>query len=102
MRQLITRVDDELLERAKAHARREGLSMNAFVNLLLAQAVQVDDRRADLERRIEAAGLTVRVTPRMIAPPRDEVIAMTRGSGTSVSEALDWARSDDWDVDAVR
>ena len=94
MRQLITRVDDELLDRVKERARRDGVSMNTFVNRLLAKAVETDDRRRDLERRIEAAGLTVRVTPRSIALPRDEVIAMTRGSGTSVSEALDWARGE--------
>ena len=95
MRQLITRVDDGLLDRVKERAQREGVSMNTFVNRLLAKAVETDDRRRDLERRIEAAGLTVRVTPRSIALPRDEVIAMNRGSGTSVSEALEWARSED-------
>jgi len=78
------------------------VSVNTLVNRLLVKAVETDDRRSDLERRIEAAGLTVRVTPSKVPPPRDEVIAMTRGSGTSVSEALDWARSDDWEVDAIR
>jgi hypothetical protein len=94
VRQLITRVDDGLLDRVKERARREGVSMNTFVNLLLAKAVETDDRRRDLERRIEAAGLTVRVTPSKIPPPRDEVIAMTRGAGTAGSEALEWTRGE--------
>ena len=95
MRQLITRVDDRLHAAIKERARREGVSVNTLVNRLLAHAVEAEDRGRELDRRIAAAGLTVRVTPRSIAPPRDEVIAMMRGSGTSVSEALDWARSDD-------
>jgi hypothetical protein len=94
MRQLITRVDDELLDRVKARARVEGLSVNAWVNRLLAQAVVADDRRRELERRIAAAGLTVRVVPSKVPSPRDEVIARTRGAGTAVSEALDWTRSE--------
>jgi hypothetical protein len=94
MRQLITRVDDVLLERAKARARREGISMNTFVNRLLADAIGVDDRQRELERRIAAAGLTVRVTPSTVPPPRSEVIERTRGAGTSVSEALEWTRGE--------
>jgi antitoxin FitA len=95
MRQLIARVDDRLHAAVKERARREGVSVNTLVNRLLARAVEADDRGRELERKIAAAGLTVRVTPRSIAPPRDEVIAMTRGSGTSVSEALEWTRGED-------
>jgi hypothetical protein len=94
MRQMITRVDDGLLDLVKARARREGLSVNALVNRLLADAVVADERHRDLEQRIAAAGLTVRVTPSTVPPPRAEVIAMTRGAGTSVSEALEWTRGD--------
>ena len=92
MRQLITRVDDGLLARVKERARRDGVSVNAYVNRLLERAVETDDRRRDLERRIEAAGLSVRVSPSKVPPPRDEVIARTRGAGTAVSEALEWTR----------
>ena len=92
MRQLITRVDDELHDRVKERARSEGLSVNAYVNRLLAQAVLADDRRGELERRIAAAGLTVHVMPSKVPPPRADVIARTRGAGTAGSEALDWTR----------
>ena len=94
MRQLITRVDDALLERAQARARREGVSMNTFVNRLLADAVGADDRQRELEHRIAAAGLAVRVTPSRVPPPRSEVIESTRGAGTSVSEGLEWTRGE--------
>ena len=92
MKQLITRVDDRLLDGVKERARREGVSVNTFVNRLLARAVESDDQNRDIERRIAAAGLTVHVTPGMVPPSREEVIEMMRGAGTSVSDALDWAR----------
>ena len=66
--------------------------MNAFVNRLLAQAAEADERGRELDRRIAEAGLTVRVVPSMQPPSLDEVLALTRGVGSAASEALDWSR----------
>ncbi len=96
MRQLITRVDDRLLEDVKAKARAEGVSVNRFVNRLLAQATQSMGRRREIERRIAEAGLTVQVTPTQPPPTHEEVWAMTRGMGPLGDEALAWARSESW------
>jgi antitoxin FitA len=94
MKQLITRVPDEVLDACKRRAKAEGVSMNAFVNRLLAQAAEEDERSAALERRIAAAGLTVRVTPSMQPPGLDEALELTRGAGSALSEALEWSRGD--------
>ena len=94
MRQLITRVDDDLLDRVKERARREGVSMNTFVNRLLVEG-RGDRRSAPRPRATHrGSGLTVRVTPSKVPLPRDEVIAMTRGAGTAASEALEWTRGE--------
>jgi hypothetical protein len=92
VRQLITRVDDQLLDDVKARARAEGVSVNTFVNRLLARAVETMDRRRDLDRRIAEAGLAVAVTPSQAPLPLDEAIALTRGLGPQAGRALDWTR----------
>ena len=94
MKQLITRVPDDVLERCKQKAKAEGVSMNTFVNRLLAQAAEADERSAELDRRIAAAGLTVRVTPSMQPPGLDKALELTRGAGSALSEALEWSRGD--------
>jgi hypothetical protein len=94
MRQLITRVDDALLEKVKARARAEGLSVNAFVNRLLAEAADQDDRRRRIERRLDEMGLRVHVERPRNAPSQAEIDAIGRALGTSVSEALEWSRGD--------
>ena len=48
MRQLITRVPDDILDACKRKARAEGVSMNAFVNRLLARAAEADERGREL------------------------------------------------------
>ena len=92
MKQLITRVPDDVLDACKRKAKAEGVSMNTFVNRLLAQAAEADERSAELDRRIAAAGLTVHIVPSMEPPPLDEVLEMTRGIGTAASDALEWSR----------
>lgn len=96
MRQLITRVDDRLLDDVKAKARAEGVSVNTFVNRLLAEATRTMSRRREIARRIAEAGLTVYVTPSQPPPTHEEVQAMWRGVGPVAEESLAWARSEFW------
>ncbi len=96
MRQLITRLDDRLLDDVKTRARAEGVSVNTFVNRLLAEATRATSRRREIARRIEEAGLTVQVTPTQPPLTHDEVWRMTRGWGPVAAEALAWARSEHW------
>lgn len=96
MRQLITRVDDRLLDDVKARARAEGISVNTLVNRLLADATRATSRRREVARRIAEAGLTVHVTPSTAPLTHEEVWAMTKGLGPIAEEALAWARSEHW------
>ncbi|MDQ3987991.1 MAG: toxin-antitoxin system HicB family antitoxin [Actinomycetota bacterium] len=86
MKQLITRIDDDLHRRLKERAAEQGRSLNDLVSSVLAAAVQ--DDTASLRRRIDRSGLRV-VPPQ---PParrsREAVIERQRGSGRAVSEAL--------------
>jgi len=93
VRQLITRIDDLLHARLKERARAEGRSVNALVTELLEAGVGVDDRRRAFRERLRAEG-------RLVEPPRpenvltlDEVLALSKGSGTAVSEALEADRA---------
>jgi len=89
MKQLITRVPDDVLEACKRRARAEGVSMNAFVNRLLARAAEADERGRELDRRLAEAGIEV-VYPKLTrVPPTDEELAESlRGSGTAVLDEL--------------
>ena len=93
MRQLITRIDDELHARLKARAAAEGRSVNSLVTDLLEQGLCDNGGRDRLAEQIEAAGLRV-VLPLVKGPvlSRDEAIALTRGWGTAVTEALEEGR----------
>ena len=79
--------------RLKEQAQTEGRSVNALVIEVLKQATGGSvDRRAAIRRRARGAG--VLVVPSAIpdatdgTPSRNEVIAATRGAGTTVSDAL--------------
>ena len=86
MKQLITRIDDDLHRRLKERAAEQGRSLNDLVSSVLAAAVQ--DDTASLRRRIDRSGLRV-VPPQPPAPrSREAVIERQRGSGRAVSEAL--------------
>lgn len=92
MKQLITRVDEELHARLKARAAAEGRSLNALVTELLRAGLIEGDDRAQVRARIEATGLgAVPRRPRR-APSRDAAIRATRGAGTAASEALEAER----------
>jgi plasmid stability protein len=88
MRQLITRIDDQLHERLRARAAAEGRSVNSLVKELLELALLAGDERARVAARIEAAGLRVVPRPERPAPSRDIAIAATRGAGQVASAAL--------------
>ncbi len=93
MRQLITRIDEDLHTDLKARAAAEGRSMNALVGEILREAVATTDPRAALRARVRAAGLEVKFTPTGVPLPRDEAIELTRGLGTLASEALEADRA---------
>lgn len=93
----MARIDDDLHARLRRRAQREGRSMNSIVAEALEAAVPPEDPRDLLRARAAAAGLLY--TP---PPPDgpvlslDEVIALTRGLGTSASEALEADRDESW------
>lgn len=92
MRQLITRVDDDLHKRLRERAAAEGRSVNALVVDILAAEVATANRRERLRRRAKAAGWLV-VPPRPDRIPSwEEVEKATRGAGAAVSEALEAER----------
>lgn len=94
MRQLITRIDEELLERLKARAAEEGRSVNSLVTDLLENAVSQSSPRARVRARLRALGLDVVVPrPRGRVPSLEEAIESTRGAGRAASEALEEDRN---------
>lgn len=89
MKQLITRVPDDVLEACKRKAKAEGVSMNAFVNRLLAQAAEADERGRAFDRRLAEAGIqVVYPSPSRVPPTLEEVWEVTRGSGTAILDEL--------------
>lgn len=88
MRQVITRVEDDLHTRLKEQAAARGLSVNAFVVEVLTAAVGQLDRREVLRRRAEAAGRLVVPPPPSRVPSRKQALVAGRGAGHAVSEAL--------------
>lgn len=89
MRQLIARIDDELHARLKAKAKVERRSMNSIVREAIESCVGQQSERerilADLDRR----GWIVTPPPPDHVPTDEELAEATRGSGTSLSEALE-------------
>jgi plasmid stability protein len=88
MRQLITRIDDELHEHLKRTAADQGRSVNALVTGILRAAISPADARTRVRDRLERHGLRiVPHTPGRL-PSRDAAIASTRGAGRAASTAL--------------
>ncbi|MGJ7906854.1 FitA-like ribbon-helix-helix domain-containing protein [Actinopolyspora sp. H202] len=94
MRQLITRIDDELHGRLKAKAANENRSMNELVTEALSQVVDGPARHRTVRRRARASGLLAEVQPPDNVLSLDELEAATRGLGRSASEALEADRGD--------
>ena len=91
VRQLITRISDELHQKLKRKAAAEGRSMNALVTDALEDAVTETERERYF-RQLEEEGRRY-IPPQPENPPGlDAVIEATRGMGTAVSEALDEGR----------
>lgn len=94
VRQLITRIDDDLHRRLKERARDEGRSMNAVVTELLEQAVPDETPRDRLRRRLKAEGRLTEIPAPENPPSLEEVLEMLRGdAGKAVLEALEEDRA---------
>jgi hypothetical protein len=89
VKQLITRVPEDVLDACKRRAKAEGVSMNTFVNRLLAKAAAADAAGAELDRRLAEAGIKV-VYPVMdrVPPTDEELVDALRGSGTAILDEL--------------
>lgn len=93
MRQLITRLDDDLHRRLKERASRAGTSMNAYVTAVLREAVARDDAKARLRQRLRVDGRLVVPSVTGTPPDRDEAIALLRGAADAVLESIDSGRA---------
>jgi len=94
VKQLITRIDDELHARLKARAEAEGRSMNDLVTEALRGVVAKTESRAEWKERLIAEGKLIAFEPDGEAPGHDQLEERSRGWGTAVSEALDWTRGE--------
>jgi plasmid stability protein len=86
MRQLITRLDEQLLADLKKRAAAEGRSVNALVNDILAS--QVSHRSPKAELRLRGGEQIVRPPRPTRVPSRDALRRASRGWGAAVSQAL--------------
>lgn len=93
VKQVITRVDDNLHAELKARAAERGVSVNAFVTDVLVGVLGRPDRRAAVRRRARAAGRLV-VPDAGSTPSRAGALAAARGTGDAVSSALAAERAD--------
>jgi hypothetical protein len=93
MKQMITRLDDDLHARLKAQAAAEDRSMNDLVVEALASRLDVATTRRSVRERARAMGRLVVPETTDETPDRDEVIASTRGLGDAISTALAEERS---------
>jgi plasmid stability protein len=94
MKQLITRIDDELHFRLKARAEAEGRSMNDLVTEALRGVVAQGENPLERRARLIAEGKLLVFEPEGEAPGHDKLEELSRGWGTAVSEALDWTRGE--------
>jgi plasmid stability protein len=92
VRQLITRIDEQLHQRLKSRAAAEGRSVNALVTDLLAAGVAADQRTV-VRQRAKAADLLVEPRLDRRPPSRKRAIALTKGAGRAASRALQAERS---------
>jgi plasmid stability protein len=88
VRQLITRIDEELHRRLKRRAAAQGRSVNAMVSDLLRAAVDTRDERDVVRGRLQALGRLATIPRPRRSISRDAAIALTRGAGTAASQAL--------------
>ncbi len=88
MRQLITRVDDDLHARLKQRAADEGVSMNALVTRILGDALAETSRERFL-RQLEREGRRY-IPPQPADPPTHDELRASAGpeAGEAVLEEL--------------
>src|SRR5256885_900795 len=86
MRQLITRLDEQLLAALKKRAAAEGRSVNALVNDILASQLTDRSPKADLRLRGREQIVTPPRPTRI--PSRESLRRASRGWGAAVSQAL--------------
>ena len=92
VKQLITRLDEDLHARLKSRAAAEGISVNALVTDLLRACLTEGDDRARTRARMQAAGLSVVHRPSRRPPSRASALRSTKGAGSAASEALEAER----------
>ncbi len=89
MRQLITRLDDELHAGLKARAAAEGRSVNSLVvEALRALISEGDAPRSAFRSMVDRAGVRVVPPQPRTVPSRRAVSRATSGAGQVASEAL--------------
>ena len=76
VRQLITRIDDDLHEQLKARAAAEGRSMNAYVTDVLTRAVRSGERHV-IRALLAREGLLSAPPRPASAPTLEDVLALT-------------------------
>ncbi|MFV9672284.1 MAG: FitA-like ribbon-helix-helix domain-containing protein [Acidimicrobiia bacterium] len=95
MRQMITRLDDDLHEALKRKAKAEGRSLNAFVVETLSQTVTPEDAQAAFVEELRSRGLLVeREPPEGPVLTLEELRNLDPGAGAAVLEALLVERSE--------
>jgi len=96
MRQMITRLDDDLHEALKRKAKAEGKSLNALVVGTLGGSVELDDAQAAFAEELRAKGwLSEHELPEGPIPTLEELRELSRGWGTAVSDTLQEMRDED-------
>jgi plasmid stability protein len=89
VRQLITRIDDDLHQRLKDRAQEEGTSVNALVTRILDEHIVPETAKERIIRRAGERGVLVRYPkPSSPAPTAAEIEQLTAGWGRAVSEQL--------------
>lgn len=95
VRQLITRVDDDLHARLKAIAQAEGRSLNSLVTEALEHRAERFSARDAFRARLRKEGRLVEIDVPDDAPSLEEVREMLRGdAGRAILEALEEDRAD--------
>jgi antitoxin FitA len=92
MRQLHTRIDDDLHAGLKRRAAVEGRSVNAMVTEILRRALVTHDERDVLRARMRALGRLAYIPRPQTVPSRRAMVRLTRGMGSSASKALEEER----------
>jgi plasmid stability protein len=93
MRQMITRVDEELHARLKERAAAEGRSINELVVQALTAALDDAGGKRAVRERARATGRLVVPEPPAETPHDQKVVAAGRELGDAVSAALGEERS---------